>query len=110
MNQPANTQEWQDTLAERGMELGEPVSVRRVIEVSSQQIWAAVTQPGYLTQCHPFCQENAVDLRRVVRANPGDVQAVQAAIRKGIANKPHGHEFRLGGEQIILRRMNMTGG
>lgn len=67
-----------------------------------------VTAEGQLLLC--LGQENAIDLRRVVRANPGDVEAVQDAIRRGIANKPRGHEFRLGGEQIILRRMNMTGG
>lgn len=61
MDQPAATRELHAALAARGLELGDPVSVRRVIEASSQLIWAAVTQPGYLTLCHPFCQENAVD-------------------------------------------------
>ncbi|MCB1774685.1 MAG: GTP 3',8-cyclase MoaA [Gammaproteobacteria bacterium] len=67
-----------------------------------------VTAEGKLLLC--LGQENAIDLRRVVRANPGDVGALQQAITEGIRNKPQGHEFAVGGQPVILRRMNMTGG
>lgn len=61
MDQTTDTQAVHAALAARGMELGDPVSVRHVIEAPSQQVWDAVTQPGHLTQCHPFCRENAVE-------------------------------------------------
>lgn len=48
----------------------------------------------------------AAGVRRI-KVSP---DSLQQAICHGIANKPRGHDFRLDGEPVILRRMNMTGG
>ena len=37
-----------------------PVSVSRKIEASPQRIWFAITKPGNLEDCHPFCKKNPV--------------------------------------------------
>jgi hypothetical protein len=37
-----------------------PVSVSRKIEASPQRIWLAITKPGNLRDCHPFCEKNPV--------------------------------------------------
>ncbi len=47
-------------LAPQGLELGDAVGVRRIIDASSARIWEVITQPGNLERCHPFCRENAV--------------------------------------------------
>jgi cyclic pyranopterin phosphate synthase len=51
-----------------------------------------------------------VDLRRELRAHPGDDEPVQAAIIDAMARKPKGHEFDLSAPTAILRHMNTTGG
>ncbi len=67
-----------------------------------------VTAEGRLLLC--LGQEHSVDLRRVLRAHPGDRDRLQQAIIAAMHLKPHGHEFQLGGQPIILRHMNHTGG
>jgi cyclic pyranopterin phosphate synthase len=67
-----------------------------------------LTTEGRLLLC--LGQEHSVDLRRVVRANPGDAEALRAAIRDSMAIKPLGHEFALRGVPVILRHMSVTGG
>ncbi|MCC7220689.1 MAG: GTP 3',8-cyclase MoaA, partial [Candidatus Contendobacter sp.] len=67
-----------------------------------------VTAEGRLLLC--LGQEHSVDLRRVLRAHPGDRDRLQQAIVAAMHLKPHGHEFQLGGQPIILRHMNHTGG
>jgi cyclic pyranopterin phosphate synthase len=67
-----------------------------------------VTTEGRLLLC--LGQEHSVDLRRVARANPGDLQVLKAAIRDSMALKPRGHEFALAGVPVILRHMSVTGG
>ena len=37
-----------------------PVSVSRTINASPQSIWLAITKPGNLKDCHPFCESNPV--------------------------------------------------
>ena len=37
-----------------------PVSVTRTIDASPQHIWAAISRPGNLADCHPFCDQNPV--------------------------------------------------
>ena len=37
-----------------------PVSVRRTIARPSNDVWAAISTPGVLEHCHPFCRENPV--------------------------------------------------
>jgi len=67
-----------------------------------------VTTEGRLLLC--LGQEHSVDLRRVIRANPGDIEPLKQAIIKAIAIKPQKHDFELDSAPQILRYMNMTGG
>ena len=38
-----------------------PITVSRTIGASPQSIWAAISSPGNLEDCHPFCEKNPVD-------------------------------------------------
>ena len=38
-----------------------PITVRRKIKTTPQNIWAAISRPGNLEDCHPFCETNPVD-------------------------------------------------
>jgi cyclic pyranopterin phosphate synthase len=67
-----------------------------------------VTAEGRLLLC--LGQEHSADLRRVLRAHPGDDAPVKQAIAAAMALKPHGHDFDLAAKPIIFRHMNMTGG
>lgn len=67
-----------------------------------------LTSEGRLLLC--LGQEHSVDLRRVVRANPGDDEALRHAIRASMAVKPRGHDFDLQTRPVIFRHMNHTGG
>jgi cyclic pyranopterin phosphate synthase len=67
-----------------------------------------VTAQGRLLLC--LGQEHSMDLKRVLRANPTDDERVRQAMVKSMDIKPRGHEFDLGGQPVILRHMNMTGG
>ncbi|GAB4347991.1 MAG: GTP 3',8-cyclase MoaA [Gammaproteobacteria bacterium] len=67
-----------------------------------------LTVEGRLLLC--LGQEHSVDLRRVVRAHPGDRERLKQAIVDAMAIKPKGHEFDLKEQPIILRHMNVTGG
>ncbi len=67
-----------------------------------------LTAEGQLLLC--LGQEHSVDLRRVVRAHPGDREQLKAAIVAAMDIKPRGHEFDLREQPIILRHMNTTGG
>lgn len=67
-----------------------------------------LTCEGRLLLC--LGQEHSVDLRRVLRANPGDIEPVKQAIRGSMAIKPKGHDFNLQAKPVIFRHMNMTGG
>jgi hypothetical protein len=37
-----------------------PVAVGRPIEVPAQDLWSAISMPGNLEMCHPFCAANPV--------------------------------------------------
>ncbi|EDN66156.1 molybdenum cofactor biosynthesis protein A [Beggiatoa sp. PS] len=67
-----------------------------------------VTTEGHLLLC--LGQEHSVDLRRVIRANPGDINPLKQTIIKAMDLKPKGHDFEIDGEPQILRYMNTTGG
>lgn len=67
-----------------------------------------LTSEGRLLLC--LGQEHSVDLRHVVRANPGDNAALRAAIVDSMAIKPKGHDFDLRAKPVIFRHMNHTGG
>ena len=67
-----------------------------------------LTCEGRLLLC--LGQEHSVDLRRVLRAHPGELDAVKQAIRNSMHIKPKGHEFNLSAKPVIFRHMNVTGG
>lgn len=69
-----------------------------------------VTCTGRLYLC--LGQDEAVDLREVMRSHPDDA-ALSAAIDAGIGRKPRGHEFvidRRGQAPAVVRHMSVTGG
>lgn len=67
-----------------------------------------VTAEGMLLLC--LGQEHSMDLRKIVRAHPGDDEALRAAIIESMQLKPKGHDFNLNGQPIIMRHMSATGG
>ena len=67
-----------------------------------------VSAEGRLLLC--LGQEHSADLRHVLRAHPGDRERLKQAIVAAMDLKPRGHDFQLGGQPVILRYMNHTGG
>ncbi len=67
-----------------------------------------VTAEGMLLLC--LGQEHSMDLRKVVRANPGNDEALREAIIDAMKLKPKGHDFNLNEQPIIMRHMSATGG
>ena len=67
-----------------------------------------LTAEGRLLLC--LGQEHSMDLRHVVRANPGDDAVLEQAIIDSMQIKPKGHDFNLNSQEILLRHMNLTGG
>ncbi len=67
-----------------------------------------VTAEGMLLLC--LGQEHSIDLRKVVRANPNDDEALKSAIIDAMQLKPKGHDFNLNEQPIIMRHMSATGG
>lgn len=67
-----------------------------------------LTVEGKLLLC--LGNEHSVDLKRVIRANPGDREKLKQAIIDSMQIKPEKHEFDLKEQPIILRHMSATGG
>ena len=67
-----------------------------------------VTVEGRLLLC--LGQEHSVDLRHVLRANPGNMDCLKQAIIRSMEIKPKGHDFNIQAKPIIMRHMNTTGG
>ncbi|MGB3918100.1 MAG: GTP 3',8-cyclase MoaA [Thiothrix litoralis] len=67
-----------------------------------------VTAEGRLLLC--LGQEHSMDLRRVLRANPGDDAKLREALLASMALKPKGHDFDLKAQPVIFRHMSATGG
>lgn len=67
-----------------------------------------LTAEGQLLLC--LGQEHSMDLKHVIRANPGDRTALKNAIIQSLDIKPKGHDFNIKSNEILLRHMNMTGG
>ncbi|MEH6578567.1 MAG: GTP 3',8-cyclase MoaA [Amphritea sp.] len=67
-----------------------------------------VTVEGQLLLC--LGRENAVDLRRVLRQYPGDLEHLKETIVQALQYKPERHHFNDADEPQIVRFMNMTGG
>ncbi|MGR8979933.1 MAG: GTP 3',8-cyclase MoaA [Gammaproteobacteria bacterium] len=67
-----------------------------------------LTAEGRLLLC--LGNEHSVDLKHVIRAYPGNTDAIKNAIRDSMQIKPARHEFNIHEQPVILRHMNMTGG
>ncbi len=67
-----------------------------------------LTVEGHLLLC--LGNEHAVDLKRVIRANPGDIEKLKEAIVNAMLIKPEKHEFDLKEQPVIMRYMSATGG
>ncbi|MFK5984796.1 MAG: GTP 3',8-cyclase MoaA [Pseudomonadota bacterium] len=67
-----------------------------------------ITAEGRLLLC--LGQENSVDLRRVIRANPLDDQVLEKSLMDSMLVKPEKHDFDLSVKPVIFRYMNETGG
>jgi cyclic pyranopterin phosphate synthase len=67
-----------------------------------------VTVEGRLLLC--LGNEHSVDLKTVIRSNPGNLQLLQQTIIDAMDIKPERHHFSLDDEPQIVRFMNTTGG
>lgn len=67
-----------------------------------------LTAEGRLLLC--LGNEHSVDLKRVLRANPGDIATLKQAIVDAMQIKPERHEFDVHEQPVILRHMSATGG
>ncbi|GLP97538.1 GTP 3',8-cyclase MoaA [Paraferrimonas sedimenticola] len=67
-----------------------------------------LTVEGRLLLC--LGNENSVDLKSVLRANPGDIEHLKQVIREAIMRKPEQHIFSHNADVQILRFMSHTGG
>lgn len=67
-----------------------------------------LTAEGMLLLC--LGNEHSVDLKKVLRTNPGDSMALKQAIIDAMQIKPEKHEFNIKEQPVIMRHMNMTGG
>ena len=67
-----------------------------------------ITVEGKLLLC--LGNENAVDLKAVMRRYPGDLERLKHTIREAITHKPEKHHFTTDGSVQIVRFMNTTGG
>ena len=67
-----------------------------------------LTAEGRLLLC--LGNEHSIDLKRVLRANPGDTTKLKIAISDAMAIKPERHDFDLQAKPIIFRHMSVTGG
>ncbi len=67
-----------------------------------------LTVEGRLLLC--LGNEHSVDLKEIIRANPGDMDLLKQTILAAMQIKPEKHEFNIHEQPIILRHMNVTGG
>lgn len=68
-----------------------------------------LTAQGRLLLC--LGNEDSVDLKAIIRQNPGDMALLKHTIIKAMQIKPEKHEFDVNKEHpIIMRHMNATGG
>jgi cyclic pyranopterin phosphate synthase len=67
-----------------------------------------LTVEGRLLLC--LGNEHSVDLKSVIRSNPGNSAVLKQAIIDSMQIKPERHEFNIHEQPVILRHMNMTGG
>ena len=52
--------QFQADLSKRGLELGEHVSLARIIQAPAAAVWKLISSPGQLPKYHSYCRENKV--------------------------------------------------
>lgn len=67
-----------------------------------------LTVEGRLLLC--LGNEHSIDLKKIVRSHPGNMDKLKHVIVDSMQIKPERHEFDLTEQPIILRYMNSTGG
>lgn len=67
-----------------------------------------LTAEGRLLLC--LGNEHSVDLKKIVRSNPGDRELLKQTIVEAMKIKPEKHEFNLQEKPVIFRHMSVTGG
>lgn len=67
-----------------------------------------LTVEGRLLLC--LGNEHSVDLKQIIRANPGDMAILKQAIIDSMLIKPEKHEFNIHEQPVIFRHMSVTGG
>jgi GTP 3',8-cyclase len=67
-----------------------------------------LTVEGRLLLC--LGNEHSVDLKAIIRANPGNITLLKQAIIDAMLIKPEKHEFNIHEQPVILRHMSVTGG
>lgn len=67
-----------------------------------------LTVEGRLLLC--LGAEHSVDLKRVLRAHPGNMDRLKQAILAAMQIKPERHVFEVAAQPVILRHMSATGG
>jgi cyclic pyranopterin phosphate synthase len=67
-----------------------------------------LTVEGRLLLC--LGNEHSVDLKMLIRSNPGDIDKLKQAIVASLDIKPEKHEFDLSEQPVIFRHMSVTGG
>ncbi len=67
-----------------------------------------LTVEGKLLLC--LGNEHSVDLKKVIRSNPGDTEILKQTIVTALNLKPEKHEFDLSEQPVIFRHMSVTGG
>jgi cyclic pyranopterin phosphate synthase len=67
-----------------------------------------VTVEGRLLLC--LGNEHSMDLKAVLRANPGHPEKLEKAIIDAMKLKPYQHNFEINDDVQVVRFMNMTGG
>tara|TARA_R100001244_G_scaffold98775_4_gene73772 strand:- start:8067 stop:9062 length:996 start_codon:yes stop_codon:yes gene_type:complete len=67
-----------------------------------------VTAEGKLVLC--LGHENALDLKGLLRAHPGDGQRLREALLGALQLKPERHHFQADSQVQVVRFMSMTGG
>lgn len=67
-----------------------------------------LTVEGRLLLC--LGNEHSIDLKQIIRANPGNMAILKQAIVDAMLIKPESHQFDIHEQPVILRYMSMTGG
>ena len=67
-----------------------------------------LTAEGRLLLC--LGNEHSVDLKRVLRSYPGELDVLKKAIVSAMSIKPEKHEFDVKAAPVIFRHMSVTGG